>query len=694
MHETSAHQTAVDRRTNNSNQGDGHPAVALALLIVTIAIAVAALVLFIVNRPEWHVWQLYFVVDLADAFVFGVVGYLLLSRVDHPVAWLVVGCAIGGGLAAVGAQWTELTFQHPSVQQFDFLQSMQNWAWIPGTLALILIVPWLVREDRPGRLDLVFVVLGALVSVSMVLVRWTDPYPWPEGDPIMPLAIESESWLAKTLDIDQAYMAVIVVLGLIAGADVARRWWRMPDDDRRGLGWLAIGVILMTVSFVPLALPESWTDWMPDSTTPLLHLGSQLFFPAALLVAVLGQQLWGMRLAVSRTVAWSLLTALLLTCYVALVGLSSLLMPGVDDDVERVVVTALLAAAIGPLRRFVQRRVDHLVHGDSREPIRVVDRIGRGIDASGTPTELLVGVLDDLVTSLRLSGATIDVDDAGTPGHQASFGDISGDDEVMLPLVLDEQLVGALRVWPRPGERLDGQTDRALAALAPTVAVAAKLAATADALAASRARIAVARDEERRAMRRELHDGLGPALAGVGYGLQAARNMLASDPEAAGRLLDQMVTELDARIEEVRTLARELVPPVLVEDGLPAALGELAERTRMIGLDIEVEVGELPVALPAPVATALYGIAVEAVRNVVRHADATACRLTLDGDTNGSLVLTVSDDGVGIPSDVESGVGLQSMRERADAIGAALSVESRDDGGTRVELRTPSVVQR
>jgi signal transduction histidine kinase len=456
---------------------------------------------------------------------------------------------------------------------------------------------------------------------------------------------------------------------------------------------LAIGASLMTISFLPLALPDSWTDWMHEATTPLFHLGSQLFFPAALLVAVLGQRLWGVRMAVSRTLVWSLLTALLIASYVLLVGLFGILIPGVDDNVERVAVTAVVAAAIGPLRRFVQRRVDHLIHGEAREPIRMVDRIGRGIDASGTPTELLAGVLDDLVTSLRLNGATIDVNEThGTGDHHTSVGDTSGDDELVLPLVLDEQLVGALRVWPRPGERLDGQSERALAALAPTVAVAAKLASTAEALAESRARIAVARDEERRALRRELHDGLGPALAGVSYGLMAARNVLDADPGAAGRLLDQMVTELDARIEDVRTLARELVPPVLLEEGLTAALTELAERHRITGLGIELSVGELPAGVPTQITTALYGIAVEAVRNVVRHAGATACRLDLVCDTDGSLVLSVTDDGVGIPDDVESGVGLQSMRERAEAIGAVLTVEPAAGGGTRVELHAPSVV--
>jgi signal transduction histidine kinase len=693
MAETTTTTTGAAKRSiTASREGDGHPAVALALLLVTLAIAVAALVLVIINRPQWHVWQWYFVVDLADAFVFGTVGYLLLSRIRHPVAWVVVVCALGGALAAVGAQWTELTFKYPSAPRLPFVQSLQNWAWVPGTLALILVVPWLVRDGRPGPIARTMALIGVFVSVTLVLWRWTDPFPWPEGDPIMPLPIKDVDWLDTVLDIEQAYMGATVILGLIAAFAVARRWYAMPPEQRSGIGWLSIGALLMTISFVPLALPESWTDWMPATTTPLLHLGSQLFFPAALLVAVLGQRLWGVRLAVSRTVGWSMLTALLIGCYVVLVGLSGLLMPGVDDNVERVAVTALVAAAIGPLRRFVQRRVDHLVHGDAREPIRVVDRIGRGIDASGTPTELLVGVLEDLVTSLRLSGATIDVDDAGTSGHQASFGDITGDDEVMLPLVLDEQLIGALRVWPRPGERLDGQTDRALAALAPTVAVAAKLASTAEALSESRARISEARDEERRALRRELHDGLGPALAGVGYGLQAARNLLATDPAAAGRLLDQMVAELDARIEDVRSLARELVPPVLLENGLPAALEELAARQRMAGLDVQLSIEGAPATLPLPLTTALYGIAVEAVRNVVRHAGATSCRLSLTGHPDGRLVMTVTDNGVGIPPHVEPGVGLQSMRERAEAIGASLTVAAAEQGGTRVELRTAAAV--
>src|SRR3954452_23259881 len=261
MTSTSA-STGADRRALDTPQGDGHPVVALALLIVTLTIAAGALALVVINRPVWTVWQWYFVVDLADAFVYGVVGYLLLSRVRHPVAGLVMLCSIGGGLAALSAQWTEFTFEHPSAPQLDFLQSMQNWAWIPGTLALILIVPWLVREGPLRTIGRVFVAIGAVTIVTMVLFRWTNPVPWPDGEPIMPLAIKSEDWIVRFDRIDRAYMATTVVLGLIAAGDVGLRWLTSARRDRRGLGWLTIGALLMTITFVPLALPPGWTDWM------------------------------------------------------------------------------------------------------------------------------------------------------------------------------------------------------------------------------------------------------------------------------------------------------------------------------------------------------------------------------------------------------------------------------------------------
>src|SRR5690606_37532197 len=147
-------------------------------------------------------------------------------------------------------------------------------------------------------------------------------------------------------------------------------------------------------------------------------------------------------------------------------------------------------------------------------------------------------------------------------------------------------------------------------------------------------------------LRRELHDGLGPALAGIGLGLQAARNTIERDPIGTSALLDRLATELDARVEEVRGLARGLLPPALEELGLAPALVDLAERQQAAGLQVEVDVDELG-AVPPPVGSAVYGIVAEAVRNVQRHAAATRCSISARADV-GSLTVAVIDDGIGI----------------------------------------------
>jgi signal transduction histidine kinase len=277
----------------------------------------------------------------------------------------------------------------------------------------------------------------------------------------------------------------------------------------------------------------------------------------------------------------------------------------------------------------------------------------------------------------------------------AQVGEPAGE-EVAVPLTNHRGTIGQLVVTARPGERLDGRTRASLDDLAPVVANTVQLAATTRALARSRRRLADARDEERRALRRELHDGLGPALAGVNLGLQAARNQLAKDPAVAAELLERISAELDGRIEEVRGLARGLLPPALGELGLEPALAELAERYAVAGLDVRlaVDADDMP-HVPPDVANTVYAIVSEAVRNVHRHAGARHCEVRVGLD--GGLVVSVTDDGAGVTPGAPQGIGLTSMRERAEGLGGTFTVSGNGDGdgdgrpsaGTRVEVRVP-----
>lgn len=204
----------------------------------------------------------------------------------------------------------------------------------------------------------------------------------------------------------------------------------------------------------------------------------------------------------------------------------------------------------------------------------------------------------------------------------------------------------------------------------------------------ARERLVATREEERRRLRRDLHDGLGPALAGAALKVEAAENLLKSDTAAASSLLEDARAEIQDAVADVRRLVYALRPPALDELGLVGALREQAERLG-VGEHVRIDVNapEHLDGLPAAVEVAAYRIALEAMTNAARHADARTCMVRIS--VNGALELEISDDGHGLPSDYRTGVGIASMHERADELGGTCDIERVDGQGTRVRARLP-----
>jgi signal transduction histidine kinase len=657
----------------------------VAVFAIAWGLALVATAIMLFTEPTWHPGQWYGLVDTADAIVFGAVAALLLARGNHPVSWLVATCAIGGGVAAVGFQWSMLVAVHDDLPALPVLQSAQNWAWVPGTYAMIILVPVLVRRVPLRRIDTTFLWLGSAAIVALTSVRLTDPYPWPDGPTIAPFAIRSEWWSDLIGRTTHLQFTVVCALAAVAIADLVRRWHRRPPQERAGLGWLAVGAGLMASAFVPLALPASWTADLPLWLTPSLHLASQLFFPAALLVAVLGQRIAGLEFAIGRATLWGLLSGALAAIYVGIVAIGAVVLPS-DDTLVVGVAAAVAALAASPTRSLIQRRIDALVRGDVVTSADALGEVGRRLGAAADDVELLEVIADSVRHALRLGGLAIEVDWPGGARRVASVGELHRASTHARDLVVQREVVGRIVLSGRPGERLDQVTLDALDDLAPVVATVVQLVARTRELTESRARIVEARDEERRLLRRELHDGFGPSLAGVALGLRAAVNLLAVEPASATELVARMADELDARVEEVRSLARGLLPPVLDELGLVPAIEELAQRHRITG-GLEVDVVADEVHLDRAVSQALYGIVAEAVRNVVRHAHATHCVISVRSARD-HVAVCVDDDGTGLPPDRSDGVGLSSMRERALGVGGTLQLQHLDPG-TRVEVRVP-----
>jgi signal transduction histidine kinase len=663
----------------------GAHAAAGVIAVTSSLLAIAAVVLWAVYDPAWDLDTWFFGVDVVVAIVYAAASWVILSRRDHVVGWLFALASIGGALAAFGLVYTRASLEHPDLPLQSWIASAVGWGWVPGTLALVVVVPWHVRDGRLPRHAVIGAAAGWAVVIAILVARVTDPFPWPEGEPFMPLPIRSVGWSRFVEDAIPWLFGAIVILGIWAAADVTWRWRRGPQEQRRGLGWLAVGAAVMAVSFLPLVFPDFWyggavaVDWY----TPALHVFAQAFLPAAALVAILRQQMWSIDLAVSRTLVWSLLTGGLITLYLALVAVAGYVLP--SDGAAAAVAGGGVAIIIGPSRAWLQRRVDHLVHGESDRG-RTVRRLGRQLVSDTVGDELLLSMLEGLVASVRLGSAAVDVvDPSGLRRRRAIAGQPVGDEQ-QVPLIVGATTIGWLAVTAPPGLRLDSRATSVIQSAAPVIASGVALADLTEEVTRSRERLRVARMEERRVLRREIHDGLGPALAGIGLGLTAYRNLRETDPQRADELLEALAAEVEQRAADVRTLSRALLPPVLEELGLEAAVRELVARYDSATMSVRLH-STLTRELPPHIAAAGYAIVSEALVNAHRHADATEVLVHLGEGP--ALSIDVTDNGRGVPPAHQPGVGMRSMRERAAELGGTCTIRPGSRAGTVVAARIP-----
>jgi signal transduction histidine kinase len=241
--------------------------------------------------------------------------------------------------------------------------------------------------------------------------------------------------------------------------------------------------------------------------------------------------------------------------------------------------------------------------------------------------------------------------------------------------------------------RLSRRDEQLLGDLVRQAASAARTGQLAEELQESRERLVVAREEERRRIRRDLHDGLGPSLSGVVYQLESARLLVDKDPGAVRRILASLSEHAQEVVADVRRLVHDLRPPALDDRGLVGALAQQAERiTDTGGPVVTVEADDLG-PLPAAVEVAAYRIVSEALTNVARHAGARRARVGLALD-DGSVLVEVTDDGTGIAAEAQAGVGLVSLRERAAELGGRSEVTCPPTGGTLVRAWLPLSTER
>jgi two-component system, NarL family, sensor kinase len=646
--------------------GRGLRALAATLGVFVTLEVIAAAVLSVIAGWSWKdAIDAFVVTNSAIALSFGICGAILAwHRPRNPIGWLFVAGGVAYATAALAAPLGAALHDAAApiaVQQLVI--TVFTWSW-PLAIGLVLPLALLLFPDgRPPSRRWQWIVIAVIVTAPLFsLEMGTFPYPIEPGYPVGYLTIPFYENLHLLWSAANIRNFLALFLGVAA---LAVRYRRGSDVERRQLLWLLLAVMLALIVILP---------WDLVAGTPIEVLFAIPLIPIAVTVAIVRDQLLDIRLVVSRLLAWLILLLAVLVAYTGLVALlNRLTAPRLAWPA---LITVLLVLVAAPLLPRLQRLVDGAIYGDRGDPARVVSRLGEQL---ATPDAGLQGVITTIRSALRLPYLAIERD--GTV--LASDGD-PPERLDRWPLARGGKSEGRLTVGLRPGERELAAADRrALAMLADPVAVAVHSTVVSSELQASRERIVAAREEERRRLRRELHDGLGPTLTGIAFGADAAANLVATAPEQANELLTTLRRDTRTALADVRRLVDGLRPRALDELGLIAALkqraDQLAWRADGESVDVKLDVPADMPPLPAAVEVATYRIATEALTNVVRHSKATTARVRISvGDR---LDVSITDNGP--PNGRWSpGVGLIAMRERVAELGGAFEAGPSPTGGS------------
>ncbi|WP_433255053.1 sensor histidine kinase [Streptosporangium sp. CA-135522] len=657
------------------------PPIRMALVVVVAATAVALTVIgFVVTVRLPSDWSANAAVtpDLAVGLTFPVVGAFLLAHRSRPaIAWLMCLGGLGGAINVFATGMMLRSASEGALQAAGHYRYASGIGWIVGGTLLAVVLPLYSPDGRlPSRRWRPMVVLAfALMTIEAIrLVVRPDPpaagYPFPRVIP-NPLAVRALAPYGPLLQ--QLTLTLIMGFAVVALLSLALRFRRADPVVRRQIAWP------MSAFAVYIVCMLGGEDWVVAATvwTGLI--------PVAIAFSVLRYRLYGIDTVISRAFVAAGMIAAVSAVYFGVGAIAGLLLSGYDR-IGGLAAALFAGVVFHPLRHLLRRWVDRLMYGTHGDPRALAARLAQEV-GEAEPANALAAVAAVVRDGLSVTGVAVEVNDPGT--RRVEVG-LLGPRPRTVPLVWHGEPVGRLLLGsPGPRRFAAAHNDRLIAAATPYVAdVAHAVRMTAD-LQRSRERILTAREEERRRLRRDLHDGLGHALTDMAMSINMARITLRTAPASADRLLVELRGGMDAVGQEIRELVYGLRPPTLDELGLAGAVRALAaEGEPQVAVETEGDLSDLPAAAEV----AAYRIAQEGLTNIRKHARARSAVVSLRRGE--SLVVRVQDDGHGLPAGPRSGIGMLSMRERAAELGGTCVVGSAPGGGTVVEAVLPIPASR
>jgi two-component system, NarL family, sensor kinase len=681
--------------------------------------AVLKLWLMVLNRPTPATKPSdYWLADAIIAIVFPALGALIRARDSHnALGWvfsLIGVCIALGSFMREYAIYTILTAPG-SFPGGIALAWAAAWVSNIGFLSILLMLLLLPNGRLPSRRWRI-AGWGVLAVIIVATIAYAlRPGPLSETPFVQnPFGIEPTGPFWELTEIVFILGAVLILLASLVA--LVLRFRHARGQERQQIKWLAFAAFVFSIALLGnTLLPElAWLIGGAGMSLMLVAIG----------FAVLRHRLWEIDVLISRTLVYGALTTCVVGIYVLIVGYLSILLKTRGILTEntaglalQLIATGVVAVLFQPLREWLQRGVNRLLYGQRDEPYAVLVGLGQRLEATIASDAVLPVIVETVAQALKLPYVAIALpaDERSTANDSrmvlnsdmftvvAESGSkaisLAPDQRVTVLLTYQGEPVGNLMLAMRaPGETFTPADERLLAELGPqiggavhAVRLTAELRRALTDLQRSREQLVLAREEERRRLRSDLHDDLAPTLAGLALSAGTAAELVDHDPGVARALLVDLRESIRATVGDIRRLVYDLRPPALDELGLLAAIRDRAAQYSGQVLDrlhIVVEAEEPLPPLPAAVEVAAYRIVQEALMNVRRHACATTCRIGVIVE-DGALRVEVADDGVGLRPDVTPGVGLYSIRERAEELGGRCVIEQGECGGTRVAVRLP-----
>jgi signal transduction histidine kinase len=634
-----------------------------ALLVVSVALGPESRGLPALVHPDSSPIKVDFLITGSALSIVGVL--LAWLRPRNPIGWLLTISGLLGAVCNAGQAYGALAIaapeRHLPFGYFVLAASAPLWTVpliVPGTLVLSRFPSgqvsgrWARRFDGAALVGVMLVCIGYACSPNAI----TDEIRMSTVPHLMPKAAAAALFAGGGVVLVAGFVGTVVT--------TVRRMLRAAAPERQQILLLLVAVVLAITGVLTLSY-----DWMGALSFALV--------PAAIALGVLRYRLLGIDVVVRRTLLYATLTGLVLAVFVAVTaGLAEVLPRG---PAPVVVAASLIAVGLAPVRERVQQIVDRVVYGDRDDPWSALARLSSPL-GDGADHDVLQATAEALAAALHVPSVRI----IGPAGESlAVFGAAPAEHE--FPLLFGGAQRATLALGARRGEsHLADADSRLVAAVAPLVAVVVHAVALTDELRIAQDRLRSAAETERHRLRQDLHDGLGPSLTGVGLGLEALQSATGQS-----ELVDRLRAEVGNALREVRRIIDDLRPGAIDDHGLVEALRERVTDLRRHSTMRFVLDTPNQLDVPAEVEVATYRIVDEALTNVVKHAHATCCSIRITVDDR--LRLVVDDDGIGPRTHnghARSGVGLPSMRARAERLGGCFAVSDRRPG-TRISVDLP-----